>query len=195
MCRARAQPTILSGPKCNQACPPTGHCKLRIRATDVRENLTLDGVYSQVRFGLFNNGSVDQISYGNLVLNTTQFVGSGPGVSGSAGNLAIANGGVQYLGYNSGTGAATSTTIDRGGFQYVGDHYGTGAATGTTINSGGSRYVGDDYGTGSAASTTISSGGTQQVGYGSGASGTATGTTISSGGRQYVGDSYGTGRR
>ena len=85
-------------------------------------------------------------------------------------------GGVQYLGYDYGTGTATSTTIDSGGIQYVGDDYGTGTATSTTISgyvrSSGItadvrayQYVGDDYGTGTATSTTIDSGGAQYVGY------------------------------
>ena len=74
-------------------------------------------------------------------LSTTEYVGSGAGHSGSDSDTTIVAGGVQYLGYDYGTGTATSTTIISGGFQYVGDDYGTGTATSTTIDSG-TQYVG-----------------------------------------------------
>ena len=112
-------------------------------------------------------------------LNTTEYVGSGPGNSGSDSGTTIGSGGQQYVGYFYGTGYATDTAI-WGGTQYVGDDYGTGTATGATIDYEGEQDVGESGGTGYATSTTIDSG-YQYVGYNSG-TGYATGTTISHGG-------------
>jgi autotransporter passenger strand-loop-strand repeat protein len=127
------------------------------------------------------------------ILNSTSYVGSGTGNSGSDSGTFIIAGGLQYVGYSGGVGTATSTTIDNGGFQDVGyGSGGTGYAISTTIDRGGNQYVGDYYGTGTATSTTISSGGAQYVGYASGI-GAATGTTIVSGGFQEVGAIFGTG--
>ncbi|MCI4679647.1 Hint domain-containing protein [Rhodoblastus acidophilus] len=124
-------------------------------------------------------------------LNTTQYVGSGPGNSDSDSGTNIVSGGLQYVGYDYGTGTATDTTISSGGEQAVGYLNGTGFATSTTILSGGYQDVGDVYGTGTATYTSIGSGGSQYVGYHSGV-GYATSTTID-GGTQYVGESGGIG--
>ena len=68
--------------------------------------------------------------------NQTAYVGAGPGITGSDDDLLIETGGVQYVGYNSGTGTATSTTITSGGEQSIGFQEGTGYATSTTISGG-----------------------------------------------------------
>jgi autotransporter passenger strand-loop-strand repeat protein len=135
-------------------------------------------------------------------LSTTEYVGSGAGGSSSTSNDTIVSGGVQYVGFDSGTGTATSTAISGGGYQYVGDEHGTGTATSTTIFSGGFQYVGDNDGIGTTTDVTISgghvlaSGATiyayQYVGV-SGGTGYATSTTIDTGGEQYVGFGSGTG--
>jgi autotransporter passenger strand-loop-strand repeat protein len=117
--------------------------------------------------------------------SNTEFVGSGPGNSGTDSGTTIVAGGNQFVGFDSGTGTAADTTINNGGTQQLGDDFGTGTATSTTIDSGGRQYVGEDNGTGTATGTTINSGGLQNVGD-NGGTGTATSTTIS-GGKQYVG--------
>lgn len=145
-------------------------------------------------------------------LSTTQYVGSGSGNSGSDNGTTINSGGVQYVGFDFGTGTATSATINAGGSQFVGlsggtgyatnttllsgiqavgEFYGTGHATGTTISAG-SQYVGVYLGAGSAVSTTIDTFGIQYVGYDSG-TGYATSTTIDKAGTQIAGLSGGTG--
>ena len=158
----------------------SGTLQVENASNDVLESMTLEGTYEQNHFVVTGSGSVDQISYDPsivVILNKTQYVGSGPGNSRSASGIGIVSGGVQYVGYDSGTGTATSTTIFSGGYQYIGDNKGTGTATNTTINGGGYQFVGVSGGTGMATSTTIL-GGEQVVSSG----GTATDTTVYSGG-------------
>jgi autotransporter passenger strand-loop-strand repeat protein len=162
----------------------------------VLESLTLDGTYAQSGFALTESGSVDQITYvSTTVLNKTEFVGSGPGHSGSDSGTTIVAGGNQFVGFDFGTGTATSTTIDSGGTQILGGLNGTGTAIDTTISSGGQQILETDTGRGTATatSTTILSGGSQFLGHGNELSGTATSTTIFIGGVQFVGDDGGTG--
>ncbi|WP_298352902.1 Hint domain-containing protein, partial [Rhodoblastus sp.] len=118
-------------------------------------------------------------------LNSTSYVGSGTGNSGSDSGTTIIAGGYQYVGYSGGVGTATGTVI-QGGYQFLGyGSGGTGYASSTTISAG-AQYVGESGGTGYATSTTILNGGSQNVGFDSG-SGFASNTTIASGGIQYVG--------
>ena len=93
-------------------------------------------------------------------LSKTEYVGSGAGHSGSDSGTTIVQGGVQYLGYDYGTGTATSTTIGSLRLSVSSAMtMGPGRrrarrSTAAALNT--SAY---DYGTGTATSTTIGSGG------------------------------------
>ena len=87
----------------------------------VLESMTLDGIYYQSQF---TADSSIRASIRSPTIPRLHYVGSGAGVSGSASGITIVSGGIQYIGYDRGTGTQTSTTISNGGIQYVGVEWG-----------------------------------------------------------------------